>query len=82
MHRYLIKTHFLIVPVITLLFFNPRSSKWEPIIEAFKASVDYLVLVTKDGPTMKFLVETTNDEVGSLKINVSTQMIATLLAAK
>jgi hypothetical protein len=82
LHKFLIKTQINIAPVISLLFFNPRSSKWEPIVEAFKATIDYLILVTPAGQNTKFLVDTNSEETGSLKINLSTQMISTLLATK
>lgn len=84
MHKYLIKNHLTISPVISLHFFNPRSSKWEPIIESFKLSLDYLVLTSPEGDNVKLLFETdaTNEKTGSLKINISTQMVSTLLAAK
>jgi len=56
MHQALIKIHFVIIPIITLLFFNPRSSKWEPIIEAFKASIDYQTVEGQNGTNMNFIV--------------------------
>ena len=77
----------MVSSLLSLYFFNPRSSQWEPIIEPFKTTIDYLVLTTPDGPNVKFLVEShkikeDENQVGSLKVNVSTQMIETLLAAK
>ena len=55
-HNFLIKNHTSIVPVLSVLFFNPRSSKFEPIIEPFKAAIDYLILTTQNGPVVKFLI--------------------------
>jgi len=57
MDQYLIKTHISAVPLISLHFFNPRSSKWEPIIEPFQINIDYLILLTQDGQNVKFLLE-------------------------
>ena len=105
--KYLIKTHISIVPLVSIYFFNPRSSKWEPILQPLKISVDYLVLLTPDGENVKILVECKNEEVvepevkeqkmgqkqkqlrevtdnetGILRLNISSQMLSTLLAAK
>jgi hypothetical protein len=78
--QYLIKNHTMVSFMMSLYFFNPRSSQWEPIIEPFKSIVDYLVLLTPDGPNVKLLMESHKikdyeNEVGALKINVSTQML-------
>lgn len=39
-----ITSHLTDVLTLKLDFFNPRSASWEPIIEAFSLSLDYLVL--------------------------------------
>lgn len=46
----------MVASVISLHFFNPRSSEWEPIIEPFKTAVDYLVLDTLDGTNVKIIM--------------------------
>lgn len=41
-----IKSHFSQQDItIKMDFFNPRSSDWEPVIESFRLSFDYLALV-------------------------------------
>lgn len=55
--QYLIKNHTMVTCMISLYFFNPRSSQWEPILEPFKSTIDYLILTTPDGPNVKFLME-------------------------
>lgn len=55
--KYLIKNHTMVASLITVHFFNPRSSEWEPIIEPFKTSLDYLVLDTPDGTNTKMMLE-------------------------
>ena len=79
--QYLIKNHTMISSCISLYFFNPRSSIWEPIIEPFRTTVDYLILDTALGKNVKMLMEShINKEqedasVGCLKVNISTQML-------
>ncbi len=78
--KYLIKNHTMVASVISLHFFNPRSSEWEPIIEPFKTSIDYLILDTPDGPIVKIIMESSinsedPNDTGTLKINASTQML-------
>lgn len=44
-----IKAHLTNVLTMKLDFFNPRSANWEPIIESFRISLDYLNVVNEFG---------------------------------
>lgn len=67
-----------------MYFFNPRSSKWEPIIEPFKTTINYNTIGLNEQKRTEIFVKTNSlsESESSLKINVSTQMISTLMAAK
>lgn len=41
-----IKTRLALSLTMNLDFFNPRSANWEPIIETFQITVDFLSLVS------------------------------------
>lgn len=57
-----IKTHLANALTIKLDFFNPRSANWEPVIETFNISVDYLTLVGEYGPTNKIIIASSSIE--------------------
>ena len=54
--KYLIKNHTMVSVLLSLYFFNPRSSTWEPIIEPYRCTIDYLILDLPQGSNTKFLV--------------------------
>lgn len=52
MHKNIINSELFILPIVSLYFFNPRSSRWEPIIEPFKIAVNYTSMkINKDSYT-------------------------------
>lgn len=80
MHQNILETEVFVVPIISLYFFNPRSSRWEPIIEPFKSYLNYKA--THFESTISVLTNSMLEETSSLKINVSTQMLSTIMATK
>lgn len=76
-----IKNHLTTSLTIKLDFFNPRSANWEPIIETFQIGLDYLTLVSEFGPKGQIIISSSEiEELKELRINLSTQLVTTLLA--
>lgn len=84
MQQVLLTTEIILVPIITLEFFNPRSSRWEPILEPFKASLTLTTITLNKIQSTSITLKTGSleEETSSLKLNLSTQMLSTLMAAK
>jgi hypothetical protein len=62
-------------------FFNPRSASWEPILETFQIVVSSEAIGDGVGRTFKLRVESSSiEELKELKVNISSQLIVTLLA--
>lgn len=81
LHQDPIKTHLSQNVTLKLDFFNPRSSNWEPVLETFQISLDLLNLTTEFGPQTKIMVTSSEiDDFKELKINISTQLLASVLA--
>ena len=80
MHHTILETEVFIVPIISLYFFNPRSSRWEPIIEPFKTFINYKA--TQFQSNISLSTNSLSEETSSLKINISTQMLSTVMATK
>ena len=84
MHQTVISTELFVVPILSLYFFNPRSSRWEPIVEPFKAAVSYnaVTLNKQQSVSINVTTDALSEATSSLKINISTQMISTLIATR
>lgn len=84
MHQTVISTELFVVPILSLYFFNPRSSRWEPIIEPFKATLNYsaVTLEGRQSVSINVTTDSFSEATSSLRVNVSTQMISTLIATR
>jgi hypothetical protein len=84
MQQVLLTTEIILVPILTLEFFNPRSSRWEPIVEPFKAALGLTTITLNKSQSTSITLKTGSleDETSSLKVNFSTQLLSTLMAAK
>jgi|JI61114C2RNA_FD_contig_41_1673959_length_1144_multi_2_in_0_out_0_3 hypothetical protein len=68
-----------LVTYTELSFFNPRSSKWEPILEKNSFTVEYVSTRKERGMETTIGVECGNDPLlEKLNINVSSQFLTSL----
>jgi hypothetical protein len=58
MQQSIISTELFIVPIFSLYFFNPRSSRWEPIIEPFKSSLTLTTITINKEQSTSIVLKT------------------------
>ena len=58
MQQTVLTTEIFIVPILSLHFFNPRSSRWQPIIEPFKASVGLTIITINQEKSTSLTLKT------------------------
>jgi hypothetical protein len=84
MQQTVLSTEIFIVPIFSLYFFNPRSTRWEPIVEPFKAALALTTITLNREQSTSITLKTgaLEEETSSLKVNLSTQLFSTLMAAQ